>query len=128
MAVTWDDEIDSILAGDLTAALAHRTPAGGTVVLAVAPIALRDRAAGTVGFTTSLGFSKKLERIARDPRVTLAFHAREHGFVDSPRYMLVHGRARVVCQPSRDERAHIETLATRCHGKARDGVLCDQRQ
>src|SRR2546422_5307059 len=126
MAVTWDDEVDSIVAGAPTAALAHRTPAGGTVVLAVAPIALRDRAAGTVGFTTSLGFSKKLERIARDPRVALAFHAREHGFADSPRYVLVQGRARVVEQPSSEERAQIETLATRFLGAGRHGVFWDR--
>ena len=72
-----------VLAGDLTAALGYRTPAGGVVVQAVAPIGLRDREAGTVGFTTSLGFSKKLERIERDPRVAMAFHAREHGRCDS---------------------------------------------
>ena len=84
MAVEWDDSVDAVLAGDLTAALGYRTPAGGVVVQAVAPIGLRDRTAGTVGFTTSLGFSKKLERIARDPRVAMAFHAREHGAARAP--------------------------------------------
>ena len=47
--------VDEIIGGDLTAALAYVTPAGGAVVTAVAPIGLRDRAAGTVTFTTSLG-------------------------------------------------------------------------
>jgi pyridoxamine 5'-phosphate oxidase len=73
MPLAWDDEIESVLDGDATAALGYRTPAGGAVVQAVAPIGLHDRAAGTVGFTTSYGFSKKLERIAADPRVALTF-------------------------------------------------------
>jgi hypothetical protein len=74
------DEVDQVLGGDLTAALAYLTPAGGAVVTAVAPVGLRDRDEGTVTFTTSLGFGKKLERIERDPRVALAYHARDHGF------------------------------------------------
>ena len=126
MSVAWNDEIDSILVGDLTAALGYRTPAGGTVVLAVAPIALRDREAGTVGFTTSLGFSKKLDRIRSDPRVALAFHVREHGFAESPRYVLVQGRAHVVEAPSPEQRAEIERLATRFLGPARHGVFWDR--
>ena len=65
--VSWPDDIDAILGGDLTAALAYVTPAGGAVVTAVAPIGLRDREQGTVTFTTSLGFGNKLERIKREP-------------------------------------------------------------
>ena len=79
MPVTWSDAIDEVIGGDLTAALAYVTPAGGAVVTAVAPIGLRDRGEGTVSFTTSLGFGQKLERIERDPRIALAYHAREHG-------------------------------------------------
>src|SRR4051812_34902006 len=60
--VQWSDAIDEVIGGDLTAALAYVTPAGGSVVTAVAPIGLRDRDAGTVGFTTSLGLGRKLER------------------------------------------------------------------
>ena len=82
MPITWPDSVDEIIGGDLTAALAYVTPAGGAVVTAVAPVGLRDRAAGTVTFTTSLGLGRKLERIARNPRVALAYHAREHGFAD----------------------------------------------
>jgi hypothetical protein len=55
--VTWPDHVDEILGGDLTAALGYATPAGGAVVMAVAPIGLRDRRRGTVSFTTSLGFA-----------------------------------------------------------------------
>jgi hypothetical protein len=122
----WDDETDAILAGDLTAALGYRTPAGGVVVLAVAPIGLRDREAGTVGFTTSLGFSRKLERIARDPRVALAFHAREHGAANSARYVLVQGEARVVEQPSPAERALVQEHAEPRLGAARRGPFWDR--
>src|SRR3954452_3271799 len=92
--VQWPDAIDEVIGGDLTAALSYATPAGGAVVTAVAPVGLRDRAAGTVSFTTSLGFGRKLDRLRRDPRVALAYHAREHGFATGTRYVLVQGAAR----------------------------------
>ena len=95
----WPDADDEIIAGDLTAALAYVTPAGGAVVTAVAPIGLRDRDAGTVGFTTSLGFGRKLDRIKQNPRVALAYHAREHGFATGPRYVLVQGIATYDAHP-----------------------------
>lgn len=126
MAVEWDDSVDAVLAGDLTAALGYRTPAGGVVVQAVAPIGLRDRTAGTVGFTTSLGFSKKLERIARDPRVAMAFHAREHGAAQSAEYVLVQGRARVVDDPSLQQMLQVRTHAEAHLGAAREGWFWDR--
>lgn len=126
MGPEWDDSVDAVLAGDLTAGLGYRTPAGGVVVQAVAPIGLRDRAAGTVGFTTSLGFSKKLERIARDPRVAMAFHAREHGSADSAEYVLVQGRARVVDDPTPAQRMHVRTQAEAYLGAAREGWFWDR--
>jgi hypothetical protein len=118
MPVTWDDAIDAVLRADLTAALGYRTPAGGSVVLAVAPVGLHDRAAGRVGFTTSLGFSKKLDRIAQDPRVALAFHAREHGASSSPLYVLVQGRAAVDAAPTPARRQEVFDHAERYLGKA----------
>jgi hypothetical protein len=96
----WSDADDAIIGGDLTAALAYVTPAGGSVVTPVAPIGLRDREAGTVSFTTSLGFGRKLQRIERDPRVALAYHAREHGFASEPRFVLVQGRASYEANPN----------------------------
>ncbi len=126
MTVTWDDEVEEILAGDLTVGLGYRTPAGGVVVQAVAPIGLSDRAAGTVGFTTSLGFSKKLERIARDPRVGMAFHAREHGHGGGPSYVLVHGRARVIADPTGEQRDQVRRLATRYLGPPAEGWFWDR--
>jgi hypothetical protein len=101
MPVAWSDEVDEIIAGDLTAALAYVTPAGGAVVTAVAPIGLRDRERGTVSFTTSLGFGKKLERIGRNPRVALAYHSREHGFASGPEFVLVQGDASASAEPDR---------------------------
>jgi Pyridoxamine 5'-phosphate oxidase len=121
VSITWDDEVERVLAGDLTAALGYRTPAGGVVVQAVAPIGLHDRDAGTVGFTTSLGFSKKLERIAADPRVALAFHAREHGTGPSTSYVLAQGRARVIAEPSPGERERVRRLATSYLGEPKSG-------
>jgi hypothetical protein len=93
--VAWPDDVDAILTGDLTAGLAYVTPAGGTVLTAVAPIGLRDRARGTVGFTTSLGFGRKLERIAADPRVALAYHSRQHGLSSQAGLVVVQGAASV---------------------------------
>lgn len=89
----WSDVDDEVIGGDLTAALAYVTPASGAVVTPVAPIGLRDRKAGTVGFTSSLGFGRKLDRIKLNPRVALAYHAREHGFATEPRFVLVQGMA-----------------------------------
>jgi hypothetical protein len=127
VAVTWPEEIDDVLAGDLTAGLAYVTPAGGAVVTGVSPVGLRDSEAGTVTFTTSLGFGKKLERIRREPRVALAYHAREHGFSDSPRYVLVQGRATFSSEP--DERYLNEVVtpqAARFFGSPKRGVLWDR--
>ena len=125
--MSWSDEVDSVIDGDLTAGLAYVTPAGGVVVTAVAPIGLRDRSAGTVGFTTSLGFGKKLERIKRNPKVALAYHAREHGFSDSDLYVLVQGVARPTTDPDRD---YIEDVikpkAERFMGPPKRGVFWDR--
>lgn len=126
MTVGWDDEVDAILTGDLTGALGYRTPAGGVVVQAVAPIGLSDRGKGTIGFTTSLGFSKKLERIARDPRVAMAFHAREHGFGGGPSYVLVQGTARVIVDPSAEQREQVRRLATHYLGPPAEGWFWDR--
>src|SRR4051812_33424258 len=101
--VAWSDEVDRILDGDVTAAVAYVTPAGGAVATAIAPIGLRDRDAGLLTFTTSLGFSKKIERIRKDPKVALAYHAREHGFAEgNTRYVLVQGDANIVETPDRE--------------------------
>ena len=126
MPVSWPDHVDEILDADLTAALGYVTPAGGAVVMAVAPIGLRDRERGVVGFTTSLGFAKKLARIKREPRVALAYHAREHSGCSRPEYVLVQGRAEPVETPSDEDRAMVRRLAEARLGSAREGFFWDR--
>jgi hypothetical protein len=127
MAATWPDGVDRVIAGDMTAALAYVTPAGGAVVTAVAPIGLRDRERGTVGFTTSLGFGKKLERIRRNPRVTLAYHARKHGFADGTSYVMVQGDAQLTLEPDRDYLENeIGPRAERWLGPRKSGAFWDR--
>src|SRR3954447_5614719 len=125
-AVQWPDAVDEVIGGDLTAALAYATPAGGAVVTAVAPIGLRDRGAGTGSFTTSLRFRRKLRRIERDPRVALAYHAREHGLSSSPRYVLVQGSASVVRHPDKEYVEYIGRQATPFMGRPRGGAFSDR--
>jgi hypothetical protein len=124
MAITWPERVDEVIGGDLTAAVAYVTPAGGAVVTAVAPIGLRDREAGTVTFTTSLGFGKKLDRIASNPRVALAYHAREHGFCNSSSFVLVQGDAEALKQPSREYLEDIlRPAAQRFMGPPKEGKI-----
>src|SRR3954451_18416838 len=122
--VTWPDDVDEILGGDLTAALAYCTPAGGAVVTAFVTIGMRDREAGTGGFTTSIGFGKKLQRMQLNPRVSLAYHAREHGFASGPDFVLVQGEATATLEP---DRALLDNVigpkAERFMGKAKRGRI-----
>src|SRR4051794_37690241 len=127
MGVNWPDEVDSVLAGDLTAALAYATPAGGAVATAVSPIGLRDRTEGTVTFTTSLGFGRKLDRIKADPKLALAYHAREHGFDHSSLYVLVQGTARPVPDADPDYNENVLGPASeRFMGAPRRGFFWDR--
>ncbi|WP_433521070.1 hypothetical protein ACQPZ2_27305 [Nocardia pseudovaccinii] len=128
MAVTWPDEIDNVLHGDLTVGLAYITPAGGAVVTAVSPIGLRDRELGTVGFTTSLGFGRKLERIKREPKVALAYHAREHGLGDqhNQSFVLVQGIATFDAEPDPDTLDRVGEQATPYLGAPRRGLFWDR--
>jgi hypothetical protein len=123
----WPDDVDEVLAADVVVALAYRTPAGGVVVTGVSPIGIRDRAAGTVGFTTSLGFGRKLERIRRYPQVALAYHAREHSTSSRPDYVLVQGTVSSVELP--DEAylwGGLRERAERYLGPPRRGLFWDR--
>ena len=120
----WSDSDDAIIGGDLTAALAYPTPAGGAVLTPVSPIGLRDRAARTIAFTTSLGFGRKLDRISANPRVALAFHAREHGFASEPRFVIVQGTARYDAKPDREVlEERVRPASTRFMGAPRMGAF-----
>ena len=107
MTVTWDDDIDDIIGGDAAVGFASVTPAKGVVIMPMAPLGLRDREAGTVTITTSLGLPKKLVRLRQNPSVALAYHAREHGESSSPLYVVVQGTAAVDPQP---DRAWLESI------------------
>lgn len=123
----WSDREDAIIGGDLTAALAYLTPAGGAVVTPVAPIGLRDREAGLVMFTTSLGFGRKLDRIRANPHVALAYHAREHGFASDPDFVLVQGTASYELDPDIDVlNGQVRPASTRFMGEPRTGVFWDR--
>jgi hypothetical protein len=120
----WSEREDGIIGGDLTAALAYLTPAGGVVVTPVAPIGLRDRTAETVGFTTSLGFGRKLDRIKQNPRVALAYHAREHGFASNSDFVLVQGTAGYETGPDpRVLEERVRPASERFMGKPRTGAF-----
>jgi hypothetical protein len=105
LPVSWPDTVDRLIEAELTAGLAYVTPAGGSVLTAVAPIGLRDRGLGTVGFTTSLGLGRRLERTRESPRVALAYHARKHGHAEDDGYVLVQGDAGLTLEPDED---HLE--------------------
>ena len=107
VSVSWSDEVDEILAGDLAAGFAYLTPAKGVVITPMAPLGLRDREAGTVTLTTSLAGWKKLDRIRRNSGVAVAYHAREHGLTDRPGFVLVQGRASFSTTP---DRAWLESI------------------
>lgn len=124
--VQWNDGADEVFRGDITVAAAYVTPAGGAVAVGVAPCGLADRARGTVGFTTSLGFGKKLERIVRDPHVALAYHARDHGFSASPRYVLAQGFAAVDLEPSPARLEAFGPQAARFLGALKQGPVWDR--
>src|SRR5262249_30271259 len=113
VTVTWSDEVDDVLRGDITAALAYVTPAGGAGVTAVGPCGLGGRArgeggrggsgaraGGRGGFTPCLGSGKSLERIVRYPRVALPSPSRQHGFSSRPPYVLAQGDASADLTPS----------------------------
>lgn len=102
MGASWSDEVDQILAGDLAAGFAYLTPAKGVVIAPMAPLGIRDRQAGIVTLSTSLGLWKKLDRIRRNPGVAIVYHAREHGLTNRPGFVVVQGTASFDPVPDRD--------------------------
>ena len=124
--VRWGDDADEVIRGDLTVAAAYVTPAGGAVAVGVSPCGLADRERGTLGFTTSLGFGKKLEHIVRDPHVALAYHARDHGFSARPHYVLAQGLASVDLEPSPARLHEFGPQATRFLGPLKQGPVWDR--
>jgi len=124
--VRWSDTAEDVIRGDITVAVSYVTPAGGAAVTAVAPCGIGQRDLGTVGFTTSLGFGKKLERIVCDPHVALAYHAREHGYSASPAFVLAQGLAAVDLEPARERLEALTPQAERYVGKVMRGPVWDR--
>lgn len=125
MATRWPDSVDEILGGDQAVMLAYGTPANGVVLAPVTNFAVRDRGAGTVTVNSSVGAWKKLERIRRNPRVTLAYHTRRHGFSDRPEYVLVQGEAKLSA-PIENYPASIGENWERFDGPRGSGPLWDR--
>ncbi len=97
------------------------------MVTAVAPVGLRDREKGTVGFTTSLGLGRKLERIKENPRVALAYHTRKHGHTDADGYVLVQGDAQLTLEPDEQYLEHeLGPQAERYLGARKSGFFWDR--
>ncbi len=107
MTVTWSDDVDEILGGDLVVGFSYLTPAKGVVISPMTPLGLRDREAGTVTLTTSLALWKKLDRIRRNDGVAIAYHTRAHGLSERPGFVLVQGRASFDPKP---DRAWLESI------------------
>ena len=124
--VSWPDEVDEILAGDLVVAVGSPTPMGGVVLNSVTPLGLRDRGLGTVTFTTSLGFGRKLERIAADPRIAVSYHTRQHGYSSRPGLVLVQGIATVRADNSRLALEHLARRAAEHIGQVVTGRFWDR--
>jgi hypothetical protein len=100
--VRWSDEVDEVIRGDLAAAVAYITLAGGAVVTAVCPAGIGRREAGEVGFHTSPGFPMKLERIIADPHVTPAQSDPRARVFGQPGVRAGAGLASVDIRPSRE--------------------------
>lgn len=126
MTVVWSTEAEDVIRGDLTAAVAYVTPAGGAVVTAVTPLGLGNREAGVLVFTTSLGLSKKLERILRDRHVAMAYHARDHGFSRSPHFVLAQGNAKVELTPSNERLNSVIPQAEKFLGEIKEGLFWER--
>ncbi|MFN8036812.1 MAG: hypothetical protein U0V73_12835 [Acidimicrobiia bacterium] len=124
--IMWSDEVDGILRGDLTVAAAYVTPAGGAVVTGVAPCGMAERDDAALGFTTSLGLAKKLERIVRNPKVALAYHSREHGTSASPCFVLAQGTASVDLVPSPERLTAFTPQAEQHLGALKQGLVWDR--
>lgn len=125
-ALRWSDEVDSVVKGDLTIAVAYPTPAGGAVLTSVSPVGLADRETARLTFTTSLGFPKKLEHILARPRVSLAYHTRDHGFAESEIFVLAQGRATVEMEPDPGRLAGLLESSEPFLGAAPRGPLWDR--
>ena len=73
------------------------------------PIGLRDREAGTRDDTTSRLRLRKLDRLRREPRMALAYHARNMGSPSAPSTC----SSRAARRSSRPDRDYLEDVVGR---------------
>lgn len=89
----WPETVDHVLAGDQAFAFARVTPARGVILTPLTNTGLTDPEAGkATPFTSSIGATKKFEKLAKNPKVAIAYHTRAHGFSERPEYVLLQGR------------------------------------
>jgi general stress protein 26 len=96
MTVRWPVEVDEVLDGDQVVAVASVTPAGGVVISPMTNFAVHDRQSGIVKVNSSVGASKKLDRMRANPNVALAFHSRAFSASSRSEYVVVQGNAKVL--------------------------------
>ncbi|WP_018179669.1 pyridoxamine 5'-phosphate oxidase family protein [Jongsikchunia kroppenstedtii] len=101
-------ELESVLAGDLGVILAQVTPLKGVVLTPVNNFGW-DPATRTATFTSDLAAFKKLQRLQRNPKLSLVFHAREHGTGSGNQYVVVQGDAEFSWETDRDALAALFT-------------------
>jgi hypothetical protein len=123
VALTWSDDVDEILSGDLAVGVAYLTPAKGVMISPMAPLGMRDREAGTVTLSSSLALWKKLDRMRRNPGVAVAYHTRDHGFTNRPGFVLVQGRASFNTTPDREWLESITPQWNKYLGERSTGLI-----
>jgi hypothetical protein len=123
VSVSWSDEVDEILGGDLAVGLAYLTPAKGVMISPMATLGIRDRDAGTVTLSSSLSLWKKLDRMRRNPGVAVAYHTRDHAFTDRPGLVLVQGRASFDTTPDREWLESITPQWNKFLGERETGLI-----
>lgn len=126
--VSWPDDVDAVLAGDQALMLGTVTPAKGVVLMPVTNFAVRDRNKGTItAVNSSIGVSKKLERMRRDPHVALAYHTRRHCFGEpTSEYVLIQGLATLSDPDPRYVEQIWDNFQRYAGGNPRGGPLWDR--
>ncbi len=123
----WHDDDDEIIGGDLTAALAYVTPAGGAVVTPVAPIGLRDarRAPSASRRRSASGASSTASR--RTPTWRSPITRASTALRPSARFVLVQGTAYYDASPDSTElEERIRPASTRFLGAPATGPFWDR--
>lgn len=119
---TVPPDLDEILDGDIGMTVAQVTPLKGVVLTPVTNFGW-DPQTQTITFSSDLAAFKKLRRIEQNPKVTVVFHAREHGSAAGDNFVLVQGEARFSWQPNRAELAALfDRWEQREHTAGRPGV------